>query len=144
MVIAVVPAGVMGCGRAEVVPPGVVGPPPASLDELPACRPPARPSPGVDVPGVFLPAGGYLTVAEEDGPLTVANGWVEMTPAQVRAHYEGDPQGWDVLVAEDEKVEAEILVGSEQRRLFVQAIAACPVGSDLYVRLIEDVGLPDP
>lgn len=86
---------------------------------------------------MVLPAGGYVTVSEQDGPLTVANGWAPMTPVEVRAHYEAGGD-WEILAVEDEMVEAEILVASGAHRLFVLAMAACPTGSDLYVRLIED------
>ncbi|GEA87536.1 hypothetical protein [Cellulomonas cellasea] len=130
-----------GCAGGGVTAPRAAGPP-VPLDSLPACRPPAVPDEPVEVDGSpELPEGGYLTVVESDGPLVVANGFVPLDPVAVRAHYEGvaaTVDGWELVTAEDEAVEAEVLLRSPEHRFFVVAQAVCPQGSALYLRVITE------
>lgn len=132
-----------GCADDGVTAPQPGGPP-VPLEDLPPCRPPTEPDEPVAVPGSpALPEGGYLTVAEQEGPLVVANGFVPLDPVAVRAYYEGlaeDGAGWELVTAEDETVEAEVLLRSGEHRFFVVAQAVCPQGSSLYVRVITEGG----
>lgn len=121
-----------------------VGAPPDGPDALPACRTPDRPT---DAPAVVegetpLPADAFLLRTEQLQGLTVASGWATGDPAGLREFYEEQtPEGWTLMTAEDEMVEAEILLRRSSTRFFVQAVATCRDGMDLYVRVTE-VGTP--
>ena len=135
-IAALVSTTLIGCGTQEVVPPPPAGAVSKDLDRLPPCDPPEAP----DEPlrqDVLLPPGAYLTVVETEGPLTTANGWAPLSPVDLRAFYEVPLDGWELVTAEDEVVEAEVLLRSAAHRFFVMARAACPEGSSLYVRIID-------
>jgi hypothetical protein len=117
----------VGCATAE--PAGA--PATADLDTsgLPACAEQPPPPPLPEVPGLTLPGEATVFSVYEVGPLTQAEGVVELTPVQVREHYEGR-DGVQILRVEDERVEAEILVSDGAHRMFVKVQIACATGSN--------------
>jgi hypothetical protein len=105
---------------------------PALLEPLTAlgpCPPPPPPlAGGGDVAGLVLPEGAVVTSITRTDPVVQVQGWIPMTPIQVRVHYAGRSDV-EVLSAEDEVREAEVLVTDGSHRLFVKAQAACDLGS---------------
>jgi hypothetical protein len=111
---------------------GDAGPPAtAALDmsSLPECAPQPSPPPLPDVPGLTLPDEATVFSVYEVGALTQAEGMVELSPLEVRAYYE-QRDDLQLLVVEDERVEAEILVSDGTHRMFVKAQVACATASN--------------
>ena len=96
---------------------------------LPICE--QQPSPPVlrDVPGLTLPDEATVFSMQRLGPVTQAEGVVEMTPVDVRAYYEARDD-LQLLSVEDERVEAEILVTDGTHRMFVKAQILCATASN--------------
>ena len=116
----------VGCDNGGAPPPPA---PTASFAlDLPPCGKPPSPDPNLPPPGALLPPGSRITAVREDPPLVQLNGYVTMTPRQVRAEIEARP-GLDIVLAEDEGYEAELLVSDGQWRTFVKAKAVCTEGS---------------
>ena len=129
--VAVVLSGIVGCTPADPTvarSPGDVDPQLlAPLEALGPCPP--SPSPAADAPeGLYLPAGAAVTTVEVTGPLTNVQGWLPLTPVEVRVHYQR-LDAVDVISVEDEIIESEVLVSDGTYRLFVKAQAACERGS---------------
>jgi hypothetical protein len=109
------------------------------LANLPSCdRVPLDADAEVDAPvtGLLLP---------EDARVTTVEATVRMTPLDVRAHYEqrGDI---DLLRAEDEIFETEVLMRAQQRRTYLRATALCADGTTLTAVVgpdSDDAGLPE-
>ncbi len=104
---------------------------PALLEPLTALGP-CQPAPpaveGGPVEGLVLPDGAVLTSIEGTGPLTQVQGWIPMTPVQIRVDYQrrGDVE---ILQVEDEIREAEVLLTADDWRVFVKAQALCEEAS---------------
>jgi hypothetical protein len=116
-----------GCSAAPAVPQATAAAFDASA--LPPCAeqpsPPALPR----VPGLQLPDEAAVFTVTELGPLTQAEGVVDLTPVDVRAFYEHH-EDLRVLSAEDEGFEAEILVTDGTYRMFVKAQILCATASN--------------
>jgi hypothetical protein len=104
-----------------------------------------QPEVPADVDGLVLPAGSRVTSVLEQGPLTTVEGRVQMTPLELRAEYESR-EDIDLLRAEDETFEAEVLLRSEGRRMYLRAVALCADGTGLTAVIgpdRDDAGLPE-
>jgi hypothetical protein len=112
--------------------PGSADVDPALLAPLTALGPcPDPPPAGEDLPeveGLVLPDGSVVTSATITDPVATVQGWIPLTPVQVRVHY-ADRADIEVLQAEDEIRESEVLLTTGGRRLFLKAQAACDRGS---------------
>ena len=75
-----------------------------------------------------LPPGVALTSARDEAPLTYVDGYVPMTPIQVRVFYERSDL--TVILSEDEVYESELLVTDGVHRTFIKTLARCELGSD--------------
>lgn len=98
-----------------------------------------------DVTGLVLPEGAIVTSVVEQKGLTTVDATVRMTPLDVRAFYQHDA-AVDVLRAEDEVFESEVLVRAEQRRMYLRATALCADGTALTAVVGPDsdgAGLPE-
>jgi hypothetical protein len=124
-------------------------PPPRSqmdalLEQYPPCT---EPSPGQEVSkvrGLLLPDETQIYSVRRQGPITTVQGFVPMTPVEVREYYEGDPE-IQIIVSEDEFVESELLFSNGKVRNFVKARAACRAGSDIVTVIAREVAaLPAP
>jgi hypothetical protein len=120
----------------------------ALLSNLPSCdRVPMGEAAdvGSDITGLVLPDGATVTSVVEQGDLTTVEATVRMTPLDVRAHYQNDASV-DVLRAEDEVFESEVLVRAEERRMYLRATALCADGTALTAVVgpdSDDAGLPE-
>ena len=101
------------------------------LMALPDCAEPPEAVPA-DVPGLIVPDGTVITSVSEDGPLVSVEGYVEMTPIEVRMFYFERP-GLELFEIEDEIFEAETLYGQGEFRTYAKARAVCNTGSELLV-----------
>lgn len=108
------------------------------LQGYPPCTPPSVAPVPAEVRGLVLPEGALVTEVSEDGPITQVTGYVASTPVQARVGYQED-DSITVLQVEDEGFEAEALVESEGRRMFVKVQAVCDEGS-VFVALVADAG----
>jgi hypothetical protein len=118
------------------------------LSNLPSCDRVSlgeRAGASADVTGLVLPEGATVTSVVEQNGLTTVEATVRMTPLDVRAFYQNDA-AVDVLRAEDEVFESEVLVRAEQRRMYLRATALCADGTALTAVVgpdSEDAGLPE-
>ena len=106
------------------------------------------PAPGPDVAtvrGLVLPAQATVQSASTAGPLTTVNAYVPATPLAVRAELTAR-DGVEVLHAEDEVFEAELLLAADGRRSLVKAVAVCDAASRIVavVGPAGGQGLPSP
>lgn len=117
-------------GACSAAPPAPA-PTPGAFDEsaLPICQEQPSPPPLPDIPGLTLPDEAAVFSTQELGPVTQAEGVVDMTPVDVRAYYEGR-EDLQLLSVEDERVEAEILVTDGTHRMFVKAQILCATASN--------------
>lgn len=128
-----------GAPSASLAPPGTqVGIPdpdeiaPARLAPLeglqpcPSDRPTAR-SVGID-DDLPLPPAAEVTVGDVTDTLQSARGFAPRTPVEIMVEYLR-AGGWEVLQAEDEVFESEVLLDDGRRRLFVKSQAVCSRGS---------------
>ena len=100
------------------------------LEQLPPCTSPPPAAEHGEIEGLRLPDGAVVTRVTDAKPLTTIEGWVPMTPIQLRVYYQR-LDGVDVLKAEDEVWESETLITDGTHRLFVKAQAQCSEGSIL-------------
>lgn len=117
---------------------GVPGPSPLPVDPAllepltalgPCPDPPPSPAPDLEpVDGLSLPDSAVLTSTTASGPIAEVQGYVPMTPVQLRVHYQTHPT-LEVVLIEDEIRESESLVTDGTYRLFVKAQAVCELGS---------------
>jgi hypothetical protein len=146
LVLALAVLAVAGCGGPDSSGSGDRGQ--ALLSNLPSCdRVPLgeRARVTADVTGLVLPDGATVTSVVEQGSLTTVEATVRMTPLDVRAHYQNEP-AVDVLRAEDEVFESELLVRAEERRMYLRATALCADGTALTAVVgpdSDDAGLPE-
>ena len=84
--------------------------------------------------GSIFPEDTVLTSQQTDGPLTSIKGYIPMTPVQIRVFYEQQDR-FEVVQAEDEVREAEVLLADGNHRLFVKAQGICELGS-LFVAIV--------
>ena len=105
------------------------------LTDLGPCStpPPARET--KDVAGLILPSKAVPVRVTPADPLTNVQGYVAMTPVQLRAFYQRHPDV-TVISVEDEDFEAEVLFAAEDRRVFVKAQAVCELGS-VFVAVVS-------
>ncbi len=94
------------------------------LTELGPCAAAPQPAPQEDVVGLVLPDGAVITVITRTDPVVTVQGWVPLTPIQLRVDY-AERDGITFIQAEDEVWEAEVLVSTGDRRLFIKAQALC-------------------
>ena len=124
-----------GCGTAG--PAATAGP--AGGDPYagyPACGDaPAAAADAEPVTGLVLPAQATVQSASAAGPLTTVNAYVPATPLAIRAELTA-LEGVEVLHAEDEVFEAELLLAAGGRRSLVKAVAVCDAAS----RIVSVVG----
>ena len=140
-----------GSGRETAAVPAVTSTqPPAKggpLTDLPECTaPPEAAEDAVveDATGdLVLPEDTVVTGVEDLGELVNVQGYVALTPIQVRKSYAAAP-GLELYALEDELYEAEVLFGSADNRVFVKAQAQCQQGSILsvFVGPEDGEGLP--
>jgi hypothetical protein len=98
------------------------------LENLPPCTPAPAAADTGPIAGLVLPPRAVITRVSGTDPLTTVEGYVPMTPIQLRVYYQRLPDV-DVLKAEDEVWESETLVTDGVHRLFVKAQAVCAQGS---------------
>lgn len=141
----------VACGSGTPATPESGGPAsPAALSPtalpLPRCGKPPSPAPGAAPAGAIVPPGTTLTAVRDQPPITQLNGYVEMTPVQVREWVEARD---DLVIkhAEDEGFESELLVTAGDHSIFVKAQAVCATAS-LLAEVIApagaDAALPTP
>jgi hypothetical protein len=91
--------------------------------EAPAPRGPQR------VEGLIMPPDAVLVSVTTTGPFTNVQGYIPMTPVQMRVYYQQHP-GLRIVSVEDESIESEVLVDRGPNRIFVKAQAVCELGSN--------------
>jgi hypothetical protein len=109
----------------------------AALD-LPGCGTPPSPDPDPPPVGAVIPPGTRVTAFRQQDGLGQLNGYVTSTPRQVRAWIAEQP-GLEVVAAQDDGYEAQLLVSDGSRRTFVKVRAVCTQGS----RLVEIIAPAD-
>lgn len=82
----------------------------------------------------MLPERAVVTSQTRADPLVNVQGYVEMTPIQVRVFYQQN-RDVEVLSVEDEIQESEVLVQADGYRLFVKTQAVCELGS-VFVAIV--------
>ena len=124
--------------------------PPASVDDPYAGFPPCEEAPAAaadtaPVRGLVLPAGATVQSASAAGPLTTVTAYVAATPLAVRSELT-NLDGVEVLHAEDEVFEAELLLAADGRRSLVKAVAVCDAASRIVAVVGPEGGedLPSP
>lgn len=111
--------------------------PNAAFEALPDCPPLPSPAAFEKPEGLHLPDEAVITSSRNNGPLTQVQGFVGLTPIQVRLYYE-ERKDLKVLHLEDEGFESEILVSDGENRLFVKAQASCSRGSNMVAVLAPE------
>lgn len=103
---------------------------PARLDPLEGLPPCPAPPDAVDsdTGDLPLPTAAVVTGADLDGGLHSVQGFTPRTPVEVMVDYLRR-DGWEVLTAEDEVFESELLLERDGLRVFVKAQANCSRGS---------------
>lgn len=94
------------------------------------------------VEGFVLPDGATVTQVTPAEPLTNVQGYLEMTPVQMRVFYQQHPE-LKIISVEDEVFEAEVLYEAEGRRVFMKSQAVCELGS-VFVAVVSPVSAPTP
>lgn len=110
----------------------------AVLGALGTCAP--RPTATVPAPdGVVLPPGAVVTRVLDQPGAQQFDGWVALTPVQVREHYLARA-GVEVVASEDEVLESETQLEAGDSDVFVKARALCPTVSQLVGVVTPDTG----
>ena len=104
------------------------------LTQLGPCKPPPPAAEDDDVAGLVVPDGAVVISQTRADPLVNVQGYVEMTPIQMRVFYQQN-RGVEVLSVEDEIQESEVLLEADGYRLFVKTQAVCELGS-LFVAIV--------
>lgn len=108
------------------------------LGALGAC--PAPPATRVAAPaGLVLPPGAVVTRVQEMPASVQVDGWVPLTPVQVREHFLAR-DGVEVVASEDEVIESETQMEAGAHDVFVKARALCPTASSLVGVVTPDTG----
>lgn len=108
------------------------------LTRLGSCDDPPADAGNDPVEGLVLPDAAIVTQVSAADPLTNVQGYIEMTPVQVRAFYQEHPDV-EVISVEDEVFEAELLFESGDWRVFVKSQAVCELGS-VFVAVVSPAG----
>lgn len=109
------------------------------LAGLPDC-PSEPPAPaGGDVEGLPLPEAAVTTSTDETGGLRSVQGFSPRTPVEIMVAYLR-LEGWEVVAAEDEVFESEVLLDDGELRVFVKSQAACARGSAFALFASRDAG----
>ena len=107
------------------------------VDDLPPCTPAPTPATPPVVPdGVVVPEGTDVVQVDRVPPLTIVVGYADVTPVQLRARLEAQAAadaGIQVVHAEDEGFEAELLVDADGQRTAVRITARCRTGSTVVL-----------
>ena len=113
----------------------------APLAGLPAC-PTASPAPDAvsPPPEVPLPPAATVVKAGADGSLQSVQGTAARTPVEVMVDYLRRP-GIEVVAAEDEVFESEVLLVDGDLRVFVKSQATCDRGSAFVLFASTDPAL---
>lgn len=128
------------CGGAQI---------PAGGDDpyagFPPCgAAPAAAEPGERVKGLVIPDAAAVQSTVVTGPLTTVSAYVAATPLAIRDEL-SRRSGVEVLHAEDEVFEAELLLAAEGRRSLVKAVSVCDAASSIVAVVSPDgAGLPSP
>lgn len=107
------------------------------LGALGTCPP--QPRAVAPPPGLVLPPGAFVTRVQEQPDAVQVDGWVGLTPVQVREHYLAD-QGLVVVASEDEVLESETQLEAGAHDVFVKARAVCPSASTFVAVVTPDTG----
>ena len=123
--------------------PGDRAPLPASellqpLVGLGPCKPPPQPKGPQHVEGLITPPDAVLVTVRTTGPLTNVQGYIPMTPVQMRVFYQ-QHRGLRIVSVEDESIESEVLADRGPNRIFMKAQAVCELGS-IFVAVIAPRG----
>ncbi len=108
------------------------------LAGLPACD--EAPTPPADVRASDLgpiPPGSVVLTVRDHGTLASIQGYSERTPVEIMVAYLR-LDGWEVLSAEDEVFESEVLLDDGVRRVFVKSQATCARGSAWIMHVSAD------
>jgi hypothetical protein len=89
------------------------------------------------VEGLIVPRSAVLTRVRARGPAQKVQGYVPMTPVQLRRHYQSRP-GITVLQIEDEIIEAEGLLTDGRFRSYFKAQAVCELGSRFFALVASE------
>lgn len=87
-----------------------------------------------------LPPAAEVTVGDVSDTLQSAQGFSPRTPVEIMVEYLRT-DGWEVLQAEDEVFESEVLLDDGHRRLFVKSQAVCSRGSAFVLFASTDAAL---
>ena len=147
---------VVGCSSADVVDEPTSAPPapgtqvgipaPGDIDPgrlaplagLPPCDdPPVPPAELTNADLGPVPPGSVVLTVRNHGTLTSAQGYSERTPVEIMVAYLR-LDGWEVLSAEDEVFESEVLLDDGQHRVFVKSHATCDRGSAWVMHVSAD------
>lgn len=134
---------VLALGACSQAPQSAAGDPYAGY---PACeRAPAAAPQQKPVVGLVLPKEASVQSTTVTGPLTTVSAYVPATPLAVREELSATA-GVEVLHAENEVFEAELLLAAEGRRSLVKAVSVCDSASRIVAVVSDDdgSGLPSP
>lgn len=112
------------------------------LTALGPCEDVPQGEPERDVAGLVLPDDAVVTSVTDADPLTNVQGYIPMTPVQIRVFYQQHPD-LTVVSVEDEGFEAEVLSEVDGYRTFVKAQAVCELGS-VFVAVISPAAAKAP
>lgn len=107
------------------------------LGALGTCPP--QPPPVAVPAGLVLPPGAVVTRVREQPDAVQVDGWVPLTPVQLREHYLAAP-GVVVVASEDEVLESETQLEAGAHDVFVKARAVCPSASTFLGVVTLDTG----
>jgi len=117
-----------------------------AISGLPPCESEPPAAEDTEVPGLVVPDGAVVTTVTPQDPLTRVDGYVAMTPVEVRAYYQ-QLDDLQIILIEDEVYEAEVLLSDGEYRSYVKALAQCAQASRFLVVVApegEGVTLPAP
>lgn len=111
------------------------------LAGLPPCPDTSSPSATTALPrDVPLPPAAEVANASADGSLVSVQGTAARTPVEIMVDYLGRP-GLEVVAAEDEVFESEVLLVEGDLRVFVKSQATCARGSAFVLFASTDPAL---
>lgn len=99
-------------------------PPTGPLTALPTCAPLPQPLDLPPVEGLVLPAGAVITSVTRQPPIVSVTAEVAQTPVQIRVAFEARTD-LELLRAEDEVFESELLVSDGAYRTSLTSTAVC-------------------
>ena len=120
------------------------GDPLGALEALADCQ--GMPAGDAEAPeGLLLPEGAVIQKVSPQGPLVNVTAYVPLTPVQFEQTYR--EMDVEILIAENEIYESELLVSDGTHRNFLKAAALCKKGSSVLAVVAPEVdaeGLPVP